>query len=75
MRPSRGGRPASRGRIWAQGVRGSHAITDGVTRGRDVALRADIPSTVEFVMAPSMTVETGSPIVHVRVRKGFVILG
>ena len=42
---------------------------------RDVAFRANVVSAMELIMAHSMAMETGGPILYVRVQERFVILG
>ena len=54
---------------------GSHAVADGMARGRNVAFWTNVAVAMELVMAHSMAMETGSPIVYVGVQKGFIILG
>ena len=54
---------------------GSHAVADGVSRGRDMTFGADVSPAMEFVVAPSMTMKAGCPVVYMRVREGFIVLG
>ena len=57
------------------GMGGSHAVANGVARGRNVAFWADISAAMELVMAHSVAMETGGPVVYMGVQKGFVVLG
>ena len=59
----------------ARGTRGSHAISQGVTRSRDVALRTGIAAAVELIMAHPVAMKAGCPVAYVIVRKRFVVLG
>ena len=70
----RGQSPAGWGSSTTGGARGSHAIADGVARSGDMAFRAGVVAAMELVMAHTVAVETGGPVVNVRVRKGFIIL-
>ena len=58
-----------------RGTRRSHAVTNGVTRGSNVAIRANVLVAMELVMAHSVAMETGGLVAYVEIQKGFVILG
>ena len=53
----------------AGGTRRSHAITQGMARGRDVTSWADVSVTVEFVVAHTVAMETGGLILYVGVKE------
>ena len=54
---------------------GSYVVADGMAGGRNVAFWTNVAAAMELVMAHSIAMETGSPIVYVGVQKGFIILG
>ena len=64
-----GGRGIGTGGLW-----GSHAVTDGMSRSRDVAFRASVSSTVEFIVAPSMAMKASGPVMYVRVQERLIVL-
>ena len=45
-----------------------------MARGRDMALWTGVVMAVELVMAPSVAMEAGGPIVYMRVWERFVVL-
>ena len=43
--------------------------------GRDMAFRTGVVMAVELIMAPPMEMEAGGPVVYMRVRERFIVLG
>ena len=58
-----------------RGTRRSHAVTNGVTRSSNVAIRANVLVAMELVMAHLVAMETDGPVAYVGIWKGFIVLG
>ena len=65
-----GGRGDSTGR-----ARGSHAVSQGMTGSGDQAFRTSVVTTMELIMAHPVAVETGHPVLYMRVWERLIILG
>ena len=59
----------------ARRVGRSHAVTNGVAKGGNVAFQENVAAAMELVVAHTMAMETGCPIVYMGIRKGFIVLG
>ena len=57
------------------GARGSHAISQGMARSRDMALRTGVAMAVELIVACPVAMETGHPVAYVRVWERLIVLG
>ena len=71
----RGRGPAGRRGDLTGGARGSHAISKGMARSGDVALRTSVATAMELIVAHPVAMETSPPVVYVRVQERLIVLG